>query len=207
MITALDRTRALQAAALCLGYPDEAMLAYRPLLRATEDSLPARLAAPLARFLDHLDRTEPAELARAYVETFDLRRRCCLYLTYYAHGDTRKRGMALLRFSQAYRRAGYAVTDGELGDHLGVVCEFAARVPDAGVSLLRESRAAVELLAMALADARSPWHDVIELIQIALPGPAPSDLQHALALARSGPPAEEVGLEPFMPPEHPGARR
>ena len=30
----------------------------------------------------------------------------CLHLTYYAYGDTRKRGMALLRFKHAYRNAG-----------------------------------------------------------------------------------------------------
>ena len=41
-----------------------------------------------------------------YVETFDLRRRCCLYLTYYTYGDTRKRGMALLQFKHLYRGPG-----------------------------------------------------------------------------------------------------
>ena len=41
-----------------------------------------------------------------YVETFDLRRRASLYLTYYAHGDTRERGMALLRLKKLYRAAG-----------------------------------------------------------------------------------------------------
>ena len=41
-----------------------------------------------------------------YVETFDLRRRNSLYLTYYAHGDTRERGIALLRLKKLYRAAG-----------------------------------------------------------------------------------------------------
>ena len=44
------------------------------------------------------------ELQADYVETFDTRRRCNLFLTYFAHGDTRKRGMALLRFKQTYLR-------------------------------------------------------------------------------------------------------
>lgn len=41
------------------------------------------------------------ELAAHYGATFDLKRRCCPYLTYYTYGDTRKRGMALLRFKHA----------------------------------------------------------------------------------------------------------
>ena len=34
------------------------------------------------------------ELEEDYVDTFDNRRRHNLFLTYFAHGDTRKRGMA-----------------------------------------------------------------------------------------------------------------
>jgi len=43
------------------------------------------------------------------VETFDNRRRCNLFLTYFAHGDTRKRGIALLRFKQTYLRSGFVL--------------------------------------------------------------------------------------------------
>jgi nitrate reductase delta subunit len=204
---ALDRTRALQAAALCLNYPDEALLAQLPLLTEAAARLPASAAGPLRRFLDHLGGTDPGELARDYVETFDLRRRCCLYLTYYAHGDTRKRGMALLEFTHAYRSAGITLAGGELPDHLGVVCEVAARAPEAGLALLRQHRAGVELLRTALAEAGSPYVDVLDMIRAVLPEPAPQDLQLALALARSGPPAEEVGLEPFAPPDYMGGRR
>jgi nitrate reductase delta subunit len=201
------RGRALQAAAVCLGYPDDAMLATRSLLRDVAASLPPAPAGHLTAFLDHLDATDPAALRTAYVETFDLRRRCAPYLTYYAHGDTRKRGMALLRFTHAYRNAGLDVAGGELPDHLAVVCEAAARAPEAGLGLLREHRAGVELLRLSLADAGSPYVEVLDLVRAVLPDPAPADLDRALDLARSGPPAEEVGLEPFAPPEHLGARR
>ena len=155
----------------------------------------------------HVRSTSAGELTRHYVETFDLRRRCCLYLTYYAFGDTRKRGMALLRFTHAYRAAGFTIGSAELPDHLAVVCEFAARRPEPGLRLLRENRAGIELLRLALADVQSPYLDVIDLVRAVLPEPAPRDLQQALELARSGPPAEEVGLEPFAPPEYMGARR
>ena len=202
-----DRTRALQAAALCLDYPDETLLANLPLLQETVAALPAAAAAPLGRFVDHLGSTSPDRLARDYVQTFDLQRRCCLYLTYYAYGDTRKRGMALLRFTHAYRAAGITFAGSELPDHLGVVCEVAARVPQTGLMLLREQRAGVELLRTALHDAGSLYVNVLDTIRAVLPDPAPRDLDRAMQLARSGPPAEEVGLEPFAPPESVGARR
>jgi nitrate reductase molybdenum cofactor assembly chaperone NarJ/NarW len=79
------------------------------------------------------------------LEEFDLRRRSCLYLTYYPHGDTRRRGMALLRFQHAYHAAGFTLAEDELPDHLGVVCEFAAGGELAvGLRLLAEQRAGVE---------------------------------------------------------------
>ena len=59
------------------------------------------------------------------MDTFDLRRRC-LYLTYYSFGDTRKRGMALLQFTAAYRVAGFELAADELPDHLAMLCEFTA---------------------------------------------------------------------------------
>lgn len=202
-----DRVRALQGSALCLGYPDGALLDQLPLLRRTVAALPTPAATPLGRFVDYLGRTSAMKLARDYVETFDLRRRCCLYLSYYAHGDTRKRGMALLRFTHAYRSAGITLAGGELPDHLALVCEVAARDPETGLMLLRENRAGVELLRMALDEAGSAYLDVLDTIRAVLPEPAPRDLDKAMELARSGPPAEEVGLEPFAPPEYMGRRR
>ena len=194
------RSRAMRAVALLLGYPDDELYARLPLLReAASASGPAR--APLERLALHLQATPAGVAQEAYVDTFDLRRRCCLYLTYYTYGDTRKRGMALLRFATAYRVAGFEIADGELPDHLGVVCEFAAAEPAAGLRLLREHRAGVELLRLALADAHSPYVDAIDAVRAVLPDPTPRDLDRALTLAQTGPPAEEVGLEPFGPPE------
>lgn len=202
-----DLVRGLQATALCLRYPDDQLLDLAGLLRATAAELPGEAGVALSRFVDHLETTPLAVLQQTYVDTFDLRRRCCLFLTYYSHGDTRKRGMALLRFTSAYRAGGITIVDGELPDHLGLVCEAAARVPDVVLPLLAEHRAAVELLRIALADAHSRYVDVLDLLRAVLPDPAPDDLDRALELARSGPPAEEVGLEPFAPPEYMGARR
>lgn len=196
-MTPMNRDRALRVAAQLLAYPDAEFRERMPLLRRAVDSLGA---TPLDEFLGYADGLTDAQLETCYVDTFDLKRRTCLYLTYYSHGDTRKRGMALLRFAHAYRRSGFQITDGELPDHLAVVCEFAAAEPREGLRLFAEHRAGLELLRMALADARSPYLSVVDGIRAVLPDPPPRDMEKALALARSGPPAEEVGLEPFGPP-------
>jgi len=141
------------------------------------------------------------------VDTFDLRRRCCPYLTYYSCGDTRRRGMALLQFTAAYRAAGFELASRELPDHLAVLCEFSAAEPGRGRALFRQHRAGLELLRTALAENGSPWRHVVDAIGAVLPEAAPRDLRRALHLARTGPPAEEVGLEPFAPPEYMGGPR
>ena len=206
-VTTEQQQLALQCASLLLRYPDDELLGQLPLLQVAGRSLPAAAAEPLDRLCAHLQSQPLPVLQEAYVDTFDLRRRCCLYLTYYSYGDTRKRGMALLRFSQAYSASGAVFEGGELPDHLGVVCEFAATADlELGLRLLAENRAGVELLRAALLDAESAYLDVVDLIRAVLPEPAPRDQQRALERARTGPPEEEVGLEPYGPPESMGAR-
>lgn len=207
-MTHTDRVIALQAASLLLGYPDRELYAQLPLLQRAAGQLPKAVGAPLGRLVTHLMQTPQHEAERAYVDLFDLRRNCCLYLTYYAFGDTRNRGMALLRFTHEYKRAGHALVSDELPDHLSVVCEFAATGDtQAGLALLAEHRAGLELIRLALADMGSPYTDAVDVVRGVLPDPAPQDLERALELARTGPPAEEVGLEPFAPPEYMGAPR
>src|SRR6185369_499535 len=117
-----------QVAGIVLQYPDEALRRDLPILRTAVGGLPAPVGGPLAGLLDHLARTPDDALAADYVATFDLSRRHALHLTYFTHGDTRKRGLALLRIKQTYRRFGFVLDDAELPDHLGVVLEFAATV-------------------------------------------------------------------------------
>ncbi|HEU5161126.1 MAG TPA: nitrate reductase molybdenum cofactor assembly chaperone [Streptosporangiaceae bacterium] len=193
-----QRVVAWQTASLLLEYPDEELLARRPLLREAVAALPTAVGEPLDRFLDHLDATAPGELAADYVATFDHRKRCCLYLTYYAYGDTRKRGMALLRFKHAYRTAGLVLDDGELPDHLAVVLEFAATGDaEQGRRLLTEHRAGLELLRLALTEMRSPWAAVLDAVSATLPPTSARDYEAVSRLAAAGPPEEEVGLDPY----------
>jgi nitrate reductase delta subunit len=180
-VSAADQVIALQAAALLLDYPDAALFGRLPVLRQAADLLPEQAATPLRQLLDHFAGITQHQAEQAYVDLFDLRRRCCLYLTYYAFGDTRKRGMALLKFTHSYKSA--------------------------GLELLAENRAGIELIRLALAEAGSPYVHALDLLRAVLPDPAPRDLERAMELARTGPPEEEVGLEPFAPPEYMGAIR
>jgi nitrate reductase delta subunit len=207
-VSEAEQVIALQAASLLLGYPDAALYAELPLLREAAGGLPAGPAEALLAMVAHLEGVSTHEAEQAYVDVFDLRRRCCLYLTYYAFGDTRKRGMALLKFTHTYKSAGRPLVSDELPDHLSVVCEFAASVDlAAGLGLLAENRAGLELIRLALSDIGSPYVHALDLVRAVLPDPAPRDLERAMELARTGPPEEEVGLEPFAPPEYKGATR
>ena len=198
----------LQAVSVLLAYPDAALFERLPLVEAACDAMPEKAREHVRRFCGHLRDTPQDALQQTFVETFDLRRRCALYLTYFTHGDTRKRGMALLRFTHLYRSSGVELGGEELPDHLGVLCEFAATADlPRGLRLLGENRAGIELLRSALEELRSPYVDIIDALRAILPDAAPRDLEKALELARTGPPEEEVGLEPFGPPELMGGRR
>ena len=200
-------TIAWQSVSLLLDYPDEAVLDRAGLIRAASRGLPPMLGDRIRELLDHLETTPLPELQADYVETFDTRRRCNLFLTYFAHGDTRKRGMALLRFKQTYLEAGWQLDDAELPDHLCVVLEFAATVdPERGRDLMLDHRAGLELLRLSLRDASSPWAPLVDAVTATLP-PLRGDERDAVRrLAAEGPPEEEVGLAPFASPQFsPGA--
>ncbi|MDQ0958158.1 nitrate reductase delta subunit [Streptomyces sp. B4I13] len=191
---------AWQAQSLLLAYPDEQFEHHLALAGRVAATLPEPVARPLLRFTEHAERTTPADLATAYVATFDHRKRCCPYLTYYAHGDTRKRGIGLLRLKQTYAAAGWQLGDDELPDHLAVVLEFAATDPATGHSLLTEHRAGLELLRLALNDDGSPWAHVLDSVSATLPALAGDDREAVMRLAAQGPPEEQVGLDPYASP-------
>ncbi|MCP3771178.1 nitrate reductase molybdenum cofactor assembly chaperone [Streptomyces sp. MAR25Y5] len=191
---------AWQTQSLLLGYPDDGFAEHLALARRAAGALPDPVAGPLLRFTAHAERTAPADLAAAYVATFDHRKRCCPYLTYYAHGDTRKRGMGLLKLKQTYTAAGWRLADDELPDHLAVVLEFAAADPAEGARLLTDHRAGLELLRLALTDDGSPWAAVLDSVSATLPALAGGDREAVLRLAAQGPPEEQVGLDPYASP-------
>lgn len=201
-----QRTIAWQSASLLLGYPEEELIARVPLVFEGSHGLPESVGAPLRATARLLGSTPLARLQEEYVETFDSRRRHTLFLTYFAHGDTRKRGLALLRFKQTYLRSGFVLETqdgdgGELPDHLCVVLEYAATVDqERGERLLLDHRAGLELLRLSLDEAGSPWAGAVAAVTATLP-PLEGDEWDAIRrLAAQGPPEEEVGLTPYATP-------
>ncbi|MEB3984329.1 nitrate reductase molybdenum cofactor assembly chaperone [Mycobacterium sp. 663a-19] len=205
-----DRRLVWRVAALLLDYPSTQTLALTDQLAAAAEELPAAVRTPILDFLRReFDGADPMELAARYVETFDMRRRASLHLTYYAYGDTRKRGMALLRFKHAYRQAGMQLGDDELPDYLPLVLEFAATVdPVRGERLLAEHVPVLELLRLSLRDSGSGYAGVLGAALATLPPISTADRRRIAELAAAGPPEEDVGLEPFaMDPLSAGGRR
>jgi nitrate reductase molybdenum cofactor assembly chaperone NarJ/NarW len=182
-----------------LQYPDADVRARYGVVRAALASLTR--SGPRDRLLDlvtELAATPAAELEPAYVRTFDRERRCCLYLTWWNDGETRRRGASLAVLKQLYRDRGVELLPGELPDYLPVVLEFAATVDlVAGRELLLQHRAGLELLRLALVEFGSPYAAALEAVCAMLPAATPRDAAAALALARNGPtfiPLESLGV-------------
>jgi nitrate reductase molybdenum cofactor assembly chaperone NarJ/NarW len=188
-----------QVASLLVDYPDEDQRL--DLVEAVLPGLPDPLREPLERFVARRRTTPLVQLQAEYVETFDTRRRCALFLTYFLHGDTRKRGMALLRFKQTYLAAGLELEDRELPDHLAVLLEFGATADlDAARRLLLDHRAGLELLRLSLTDLGSPWADVVVPVCATLPPLDGEGMELVRRIAEEGPPDEEVGMTPYGTP-------
>jgi nitrate reductase delta subunit len=207
-----DRATSYKLCSLLLQYPDDELLSARVELVGAVASLPGGSAgSSLKQFCEWWGSVDQLALQQHYVETFDLDKRSGLYLTFYDQGDKRDRGMALLRLKRLYRAAGLPLEGSELPDCLPVMLEFAAAAPSGhGELVLREHRAALELVRASLNERGTPYLHVLEAV-CALTGElSAADRARAVKLAASGPPRELVGLEPFAPAENVpgmGARR
>jgi nitrate reductase molybdenum cofactor assembly chaperone NarJ/NarW len=189
-------------ASVLLSYPDETSFAAD--LAAVGDAvklLPASSArSRLERCRGWLANMTALEAAAEYVDVFDLRKKRSLYLTYYRHGDSRERGLALVALAEGYKAAGFRVAPGELPDFLPALLELAASSA-AGQALLSEHRPAIEALRAELEDAPSNFSCAVAAVAEAL-GPLDRAGRAVVARYRAlGPPSERVGLEPFAPPE------
>lgn len=187
-----------QAVSLLLEYPDADHAARLGVVEDVLGSLPSEVGSALQQHITTSRGLDLSELQIEYVDTFDVTRKCCLHLTYYTHGDTRRRGVALIEFKQAYRRAGVQLGDesAELPDYLPVVLEFGAFADqDAAWKLLNDHRVGIELLRMALDKRSSRWLPVVDALRHTLPRLEGDDDEALARLIAEGPPSEDVGID------------
>ncbi|MDA8359753.1 MAG: nitrate reductase molybdenum cofactor assembly chaperone [Actinomycetota bacterium] len=188
-------------ASVLLSYPDREFTSDLAAVQEALERLPGTSArSKLCAVVEWLEAMPVVEAAKTYVDVFDLSRGVCLYLTYYRHGDTRERGMALTALVEAFREAGFGIVPGELPDYLPALLELAA-TSTAGATVLGEHRMALDALHGALVNANSPYADAVAAVQSVLPGRSRTDREALRRYRTDGPPSEKVGLEPFAPPE------
>ncbi|KJF22592.1 nitrate reductase molybdenum cofactor assembly chaperone [Rhodococcus sp. AD45-ID] len=196
------------AAGLLLAYPDSGQGERLAVVGDILGHLPSAPREQLTLTHRFLRDSEEFTAAAQYVETFDLKRRSTLYLTYWTAGDTRNRGREILAIADAYRAAGVDPPKSESADHLTVVLEFAALVdPDTGAKLLSAHRVPLDMIRSSLTDVDSPYAPVLRAVCNTLPPASDNDMRRAQQLAASGPPAESVGLPLFtltVPPRREG---
>ena len=205
-VSKADKQTAHMAASLLLDYPLPERTAHYASIRAAVAKLPAPVSTEFLTFLDAIDGYSQQQLEAHFTATFDLKRKCCPYLSYYSTGDTRKRGMALVRFIEAYRAAGWEVDADELPDYLPVVLEFSARSDSPIASdLLASHREGIEVLRVALASFDSPYAHVVAAVSASLPEIDDATRERYQLLINEGPPSELVGvnflgaLAPYSP--------
>ena len=195
----VTRTQVLQAASVCLQYPDDGVLALLPTGAARGRRAAAGGAARerLTAFLDTAAATAPARAGAA------LRRglRQPPPLLSLPHVVERRRDPPPRRArSPRSRPATARQAQSSRAPSCPTSCRPSSSSPPpptspAASQLLQEHRAGLELLRLALIEAATPYAAPVEAVCALLPGPSPADVAAAKALARSGPPREQVGLD------------
>src|SRR5690625_3032412 len=195
---AVEDIRVVHACASWLiNYPSDDLIGKLPTIAELAGGLDSRVGPPLARSGEALS-GDVIGLREQYVENFDTRRKGCMYLTYFSNSDTRRRGMALVRIKDAYRKAGLEVTGDELPDHLALVLEFSATTSvEAGMKILSQNRAGVELLRAHLEQIDSPWFGAIDAVCDTLPPLTKDERERMVELAAYGPEEATVGLDGY----------
>ncbi len=200
-----EQVHPLKLASLLLQYPSAELRDAAAAVSAEDVAIApsrGRQAAELHEFCRWYTAHSVAELQGLYVDAFDFTKTCSLHLTYHVYGDQRRRGLAMLELKGVYRSAGFEPPGTELPDFLPLMLEFAALAPDGrGVELLEDNRVAIELVRAGLGRESSPFEPLLDTVVAALPRLRSRKLARIRTLAAEGPPVEEVGLEPFAPPE------
>jgi nitrate reductase molybdenum cofactor assembly chaperone NarJ/NarW len=157
-----DDRKVCKVLSVLLDYPSDELLDGVKGIRAIEIADWKGIQV-VRKFVDYLVDTPLIRLQETYTATFDLNPATTLNLTYHRWGDGRERGSALVRLSTLYAQAGYEIGDGELPDYLPLVLEFlSVGPPEAAGEIMAEYRLHVGAIASRLAEAGSPYADIVQ---------------------------------------------
>ncbi|AKP08034.1 Nitrate reductase subunit delta [Corynebacterium pseudotuberculosis] len=198
-----QRRVVFMAASLLLDYPDERWQSIVDAVSLQVNALPKKTKQHFVHFLTAAQVMGRRGMEQHYVECFDQRRRCSLFLSYYAVGDTRQRGAAILAFQESLETLGFFLDREELPDHLCVVLEVAAKAESSAhhvaTDMLAAHRDGIEVLRVALEHLDSPYSGLVAAVCSALPDIDEDTRHNFVDLIRSGPPAELIGIESPLP--------
>jgi nitrate reductase delta subunit len=124
--------------------------------------------ASLLRFLQWWARIDARERERRYVETFDEDPGVSLFLSGGRPDASREQAERLVQSWRSPPGGAGVLRRAELSDYLPLLLQVAARLPAARAALVEE-RPALEVLAAALLQRRSPFADVVAAVLAVLP--------------------------------------
>lgn len=181
MTQAINTSISLRVLARLLSYPDAALRADLPDMRAAllaERVLTAARKDELLALIATLEHGDALDHEAQYVELFDRGRATSLHLFEHVHGDSRDRGPAMADLTQTYEKAGLLLAPGELPDFLPVLLEFASSQPSSQVrSLLGEMAHLFNAIFNALQQRKSPYASALgALLELA------GETAHAVAI-------------------------
>ena len=155
----------LRVLAHLLDYPDAALRAHLPAMRAAlraQRTLSEQRLTEIDALFDQLLDSEGLDAEASYVDLFDRGRGTALHLFEHVHGDSRDRGPAMIDLIRTYEEAGLYLSSHELPDHLTVVLEYASTQPPAAAAdFLREIAHILRSLFSALTRRESAYASVL----------------------------------------------
>lgn len=163
----MDHADRLKLASVLLSYPGHDFPGWlAEAERLAEETADAEVSAAVAA----LRAVSLAELARCYVATFDMQETTTLYLTAHELGDSRERGVALLRLHAMLRAAGLEPVRGELPDYLPLLLEFLVEKPAGMPTEELERRLSTVCRAIAARlETTHPYRPLFALVAACLP--------------------------------------
>ena len=127
-------------------------------------------AAALSAFQGLLETAGITRLQELYIQTFDFRADCSLYVGHYLFGETGRRGAFLAELSERYRERRLSVGM-EIPDHLSCLLRYLAMLDageEAGELIHGCLIPAISRITAANAMARSPYRVVLESLLVLL---------------------------------------